>query len=114
MEIGAMTQHIKQDDPNGTSVTRRSTGAQPSFAGRPPTPANDNDCEGSWSLVPFSVALNSIPSGQQEPTQRHSTEGVCPSILYEDVTTRQTVQAGSRSSWTAALGRLAYVAAVSV
>lgn len=41
-------------------------------------------------------------------------EGVCPSILYEEVTTPQAVQAGSRSSWRATLGRLAYGAGVSV
>ena len=35
-------------------------------------------------------------------------------ILYEEVTAPQAVQAGSRSSWRATLGRLAYGAGVSV
>ena len=113
-EIGAMTQRIKQDDPDGTSAARRSTGAQPCFPGEPPVSANDNDCEGSWLPVPFSGPLNSIASGQQEPTQRQSTEGARPSFPSEEVITPQAVQAGFRSSWKATLSRLAYVAAVSV
>ena len=107
-----MTQPIKQDDPDGTSVARRGAGAHPSFPGERNISANDNDFEGSWSLVPSASAFNSIRSGQQEPIQRHSTEGASPS-LYEVVNTSQAAQAGFRSSWRATLVRLAYVAAIS-
>jgi hypothetical protein len=91
-----MTSHIKQDDPDGTTVTRRGTGAHQRFPEQPPTSAaNDNDCESSWPLVPF-------------------PESACPSLFYEEVTTPQAVQSGFRSSWRATLGRLAYVAVVSI
>ena len=85
-EIGAMTSHIKQDDPDGTAVTRRGAGAHQSF------PDHDNVGESSWPLVPF-------------------PESACPSLLYEEVS---APQAGFRSSWKATLGRLAYVAVVSI
>jgi hypothetical protein len=92
-EIAAMTSHIKQDDPDGTAVTRRGAGAHQSFPDQPPTSAaNDNVCESSWPLVPF-------------------PESACASLLYEEVS---APQAGFRSSWKATLGRLAYVAVVSI
>jgi hypothetical protein len=80
-----MAQHIEQDDPVGTTVARRSTGAW-----QPPTSAaNDNDCEGPWPLVPFPEGL-------------HLCEGVgTPQPVRERFT-----------SWRAPLSRLAYAAAV--
>jgi hypothetical protein len=91
-----MTSYIKQDDPDGTTVTRRGTGARKRFPEQPPTSAaNDKDCEGSWPLVPF-------------------PKTACPSLLYEEVITPRVVQASFRSSWRATLGRLAYLAVVSI
>ena len=46
-------------------------------------------------------------------TSRIADDMFARNILYE-VTTPQAVQAGSRASWRATLGRLAYVAAVSL
>jgi hypothetical protein len=93
-EIGAMMSHIKQDDPDGTTVTRRGTGEHQGFHEQPPTSAaNGNEC--SWPLVPF-------------------PESARPSLLYEEVTTPRAVQSGFRSSWRATSGRLAYVAVVSI
>ena len=85
-----MAQHIEQDDPVGTTVARRRTGAHESFSRQPPTSAaNDNDCEGPWPLVPFPEGL-------------HLCEGVAtPQPVRERFT-----------SWRAPLSRLADAAAV--
>ena len=106
---------MKQDDPDGKTVTRRGIGSHQSFPEQPPTSvANDRDCEDSWPLVPFPEGHLCTPSGQQESNRRLSTESACPSHLQEEVTTPWAVQASFRASRRATLGKLAYGAAVSI
>jgi hypothetical protein len=110
-----MSQRIAQDDANGSIVTQRSTGAHQSSSGQPSTlAANDNVFEGPWPLVPFPEVPNAVRSGQPESIGRLAPEGACSFFLYEEVTVPQAVQDGFGSSWTATLGRLVYVAAVSI
>jgi|SRR3954447_23544524 len=110
-----MSQRIAQDDANGSIVTQRSTGAHQSSSGQPSTlAANDNVFEGPWPLVPFPEVPNAVRSGQQESIGRLAPEGACSFFLYEEVTVPQAVQDGFGSSWTATLGRLVYVAAISI
>jgi hypothetical protein len=71
---------IKQDDPDGKTITRRGIGAHQSCPEQPPTSvANDKDCNDSWPLVPFPEGHLGTPSGQQESNRRLSTESACPS-----------------------------------
>jgi len=66
--------------------------------------------KGRWPLAPFPEGHLGIPTGQQEMNRQLSTESACPFLLYEEVTTPD----GLRPSWRATLGRLAYVAVVSI
>jgi len=88
-----MTSHLKQDDPDGTTVTPRRTRVCLSFPEQPVTAsANDNDCEGPWPLVPFPEGRLGIPSGQSESNQPLSTESACPSLAHEEATIPRAVQ----------------------
>lgn len=110
-----MSQQIAQDGTNGPIVIQRSTGAHQSSSGQPSTlAANDNVFEGPWPLVPFPEVPNAVRSGQQESIGRLAPESASSFFPYEEVTVPQAVQDGFRSPWTATLGRLVYVAAVSV
>src|SRR5436309_3135904 len=77
---------IKQDDTNSRAAPLKQ---QPSTSA-----ANDNDGEGAWPLFPFA-------------------ETASPPLSPE-VTTPHAIQAGFRSSWRATLGRLAYLAVLSI
>ena len=92
-EISAM-QHIKQDK---ADVTIAQPG--PGYPRKPPTSANDNDCEGSWS--------HPSPRGLGDnPTH--------PRFRYEEATPLQAVQTSFRSSWSGTLSRVTYVMGASI
>ena len=112
-DIDAMTNYIELDDRDGATVTRRGTDAHQRYRQHPRTSAaDDNDCD--WPLVPLPEGHLGIPSGLQESNRLLSSQSAFLFHLSEEVTRPQLVQASSRSSWRATLGRLAYVAAVSV
>jgi hypothetical protein len=95
-----MTGHIKLDEP-----------ADESFSTPPPaSAANDNDCEGSWPLVPLSEGLTAILGGQPESIRRDPPESAWPFFLREGVDSPQPVQERFRSFWKTTL----YVATVSI
>ncbi len=87
-EIGAM-QHIKQDK----------TELGPGHPRKPPTSANDNDCEGSW-YHPFPRGLGDNPTH--------------PRFQYEGATPVQAVHTRVRSSWSGTLSRVTYAMGVSI
>ena len=78
---------IKQDD----TISRAATLSKLQSS----APANDNDGDGAWPLLPF-------------------PESASPPLSYQEVTTTPAIQTGLRSSWKATLSRLAYLAAVSM
>ena len=86
-------QHIKQDKANVTTVAQPG----PGYPRKPPTSANDNDCEGSWSR-PFPAGSATIQLTRVSDTKKRPP---C----------RQT---SFRSSWSGTLSRVTYVMGVSV
>jgi hypothetical protein len=93
-----MTQHSKQDETDGASAFQRITGA--SFARKPPTSANDNDCNAPLPLIPFPAGADSLLREQQEVID-----------LFPAQPGRATLPT---SSWKAMLGWFTYVLVVSI
>jgi hypothetical protein len=88
-------QHIKQDKANVTTVAQPG----PGYHRKPPTSANDNDYEGSWSN-PFPGRLGDNPTP--------------PRFRYEEALPLQAVQTSFGSSWSGTLSRVTYVMGVSI
>jgi hypothetical protein len=110
--------NIEQNNSGGPTVIGRGTGKHKRFAVQAPKfaaiAANDNDCERGRPLIPLPVGHLGIQCGQQELNQPLSTDRVYPSLLSEEVTTTETVQATFSPSWRARFGRTAYVATISI
>jgi hypothetical protein len=102
-----MAQHIEQEVHR--PADRRSTRARDVYKQLPASAANDNDREGPWPLVP-------LPQGPAPVPDRDwlSMEGIGSALLCEGASLPQPAQEDFPSSWRETLGRLAYVAAISV
>jgi hypothetical protein len=100
-----MAQHIEQEV--SRPADRRNAGAREVFYKQPA--ANDNDREGPWPLVPLPQELAPVPDREWL-----SMEGISSALLCEGASLPQPVQEDFRSSCRETLGRLAYVAAISI